>query len=85
MSKTNKLVATGQQLVVRIIDGEREYKVFANGEVEGFGQGVIVANYLPYLLATANQERDCLRRRRSLRSPMTGEGDAHMALPCDSQ
>jgi hypothetical protein len=34
-------------LLFRVIDKGHEYKIYSNGEIEGFGDGALVFNYFP--------------------------------------
>jgi hypothetical protein len=38
-------------LLFRILDDGREYKIYPNGKIEGFGPNAIVFNYFPQLAA----------------------------------
>ena len=38
---------TRQDLLFRVIDKGHEYKIYSNGEIEGFGDGALVFNYFP--------------------------------------
>jgi len=40
-----------QDLLFRVIDKGHEYKIYSNGEIEGFGDGALVFNYFPQLAA----------------------------------
>jgi hypothetical protein len=35
---------------VKMVTGEHEYKIYTNGEIEGFGEGALVFNHFPSLL-----------------------------------
>lgn len=50
-----------RDLLFRVIEGEKEYRIYSNGQVEGFGDGAIVVNYFDRLLATAIQKREHLQ------------------------
>lgn len=52
---------TTGQLLFRVVEGEREYRIYSNGQIEGFGSGAIVVNYFDSLLATAIQKRERLQ------------------------
>jgi len=45
-----------RDLLFRVIEGEKEYRIYSNGQIEGFGEGAIVINYFDRLLATAIQK-----------------------------
>lgn len=49
---------TGQsnQLLFKVIDGDREYEIFASGETKGFGSGARILNYFPLLVRKAEEE-----------------------------
>lgn len=49
------------QLLFRVIEGEKEYRIYSSGQVDGFGSGAIVVNYFDSLLATAIQIRERLQ------------------------
>lgn len=61
MAGTGKPMApdTGPRMddwAFRIIDGHgRELKIWANGQIEGFGPGCIVVNKIPQIIARAEQ------------------------------
>lgn len=76
-----KLPTTGKELLFRVIADGRDHKIYTNGYVEGFGDKVIVANYLDLLMARAYQEREH-RQRPDLPSLEVGQ---NTALPHDSR
>ena len=57
-----------RDLLFRVIEGEKEYRIYSNGQIEGFGEGAIVINYFDRLLATAIQKHAHLHN--------------HLAIPC---
>jgi len=46
------------ELLFRVVEGAKEYRIYSNGEIEGFAEGAIVINYFDCLLATAIQRRE---------------------------
>jgi hypothetical protein len=46
------------QLLFKVISGGREYSIYTNGSVSGFGDGAMIVNYFDLLVA-----RECQLRK----------------------
>jgi len=77
MTDYNENTVTGLErgLAFRIIEGKKEYRIYSDGRIEGFGEGVIIVNYFPHLLATAIQEHEQNRLQRDARRPHLEKDD----------
>ena len=42
------------RLLFRVVDGDREYRIFDNGEISGFGENAVVFNCFPLLARARN-------------------------------
>jgi predicted RNA-binding protein with EMAP domain len=40
-----------RKLLFQVNSGKREYKIYTNGDVSGFGDEALIANYYPELIA----------------------------------
>ena len=72
----DKEAVTGQErgLVFRVIEGQKEYKIYSDGRTEGFAEGAITVNHLDSFLATAVQEHDRYRLQQDARRPNLVKG-----------
>ena len=63
-SKELKWVRGNSQMrteLFRILSGDREYRIYTNGEVVGFGDDAVVINNFPFLMVDAE-----LRAKRAI-------------------
>jgi hypothetical protein len=56
-----------KELLFKVIERStgHEYRIFTNGEVEGFSEGVIVVNYFDVVATAGDQTREHLQQQES--------------------
>jgi hypothetical protein len=65
-----------QDLLFRVIDKGHEYKIYTNGEIEGFGKDAIVFNHFSQFVADA-RVRQSVQLLASCHPQTAAEGTEH--------
>ena len=62
------------QLIFRVVEGEKECRIYSNGQIEGFGEPAIVINYFDFSSGHSNPKLRASPADRLMRFSIVGDG-----------